>query len=106
MATLPTCVKAHRLGLGETQYDEMGELAPVSWTCVCGAWLMLETLNDADMYVATSQQVKDEFLANHTTCVAPTYMVDDYEREAPVRHDGTDPYCECERCLADSWGGF
>lgn len=79
MNTLPNCVKATRIGhwsMGsENEYDAYGEQAPITWTCNCGHRLALETLDyETEEYTATSQEVKDMFLAAHTTCVAKCYV--------------------------------
>lgn len=81
MTTLPACIKARRVGhhsMGsENEYDATGEQAPITWTCNCGSWLVL------DYYVQTSEGIKAEFLAAHTACTAKCFKcgVVDVERQ-------------------------
>ncbi len=80
MATLPTCIKATRIGhwsMGsENEYDAFGEQAPITWTCTCGHRLTLEILDyDTGEYTNTPQHVKDGFLADHATCTVPLCYV-------------------------------
>lgn len=77
MQQLPACIKASRIGhhsYGESEYDAMGEQAPVTWTCNCGASLTLERMDyDTEQYVPVSEHMKAHFLATHTTCTAKCY---------------------------------
>lgn len=76
---LPSSIKAQRLGHwsygSETEYDHMGEQAPVTWTCNCGSTLCLEHYDtDTERYVATPESSKVEFLTAHASCAAkPAY---------------------------------
>ncbi len=71
---LPSCIHPTRKGQGESEYDSLGLLAPVTWQCDCGAKLTLEVFDfDTDQYRLVSKQVKNEFLAKHTACTAVCY---------------------------------
>lgn len=85
---LPECIEARRIGYhAESEYDEFGEAAPITWICGCGARLRLEHYEVIESeiygeyignrwypeivsegYVAVSQERKDEFLAKHSSC--------------------------------------
>lgn len=89
MIELPNCVKASRIGhwsMGsESEYDAMGEQAPITWTCNCGWSLDLENYDyDKEMYFSVSEDSKAEFLAEHTSCVAKCYKC----RVTPVEEKG------------------
>lgn len=67
--SFPRCITAQRIGWGETEYDDVGEQAPVTWRCVCGSSMVLEYLDrEEEVYIPVSQALKDEFLANHSNC--------------------------------------
>jgi hypothetical protein len=67
---LPTCIHATRIGYWpESEYDQFGLLAPVTWRCDCGAKLTLERYDENfEFYVPISQEAKDLFLAEHAAC--------------------------------------
>ena len=65
---LPKCVHAKRVGLGESEYDSQGMLAPITWLCDCGSVQVLETYDwEEDYYVQIPQSRLDTFLAKHQT---------------------------------------
>lgn len=84
---LPRCVSAHRIGLGETEYDHMGEQAPLSWSCVCGSWMLLESYDyDEEVWWFPGQERKDDFLAEHSNCI-PLEVPDDELGDPEVKVD-------------------
>lgn len=102
---LPASLNAARRGLGESEYDVFGELAPVSWSCSCGSRLQLQTyrvIEDPifgrdiggewfpdileEGYVPCSQDQKDDFIARHRDC--PSYWPDDDGQDDRVLVNG------------------
>jgi len=76
--TLPACIRARRIGHwsygSDTEYDENGAQAPVTWTCNCRSWITLEVYNcQTGEYTDTPKELLKEFLAKHTDCVAMCY---------------------------------
>ena len=86
---LPKSITAKRIGHWsygpESEYDEVGELAPITWSCACGARLKLETLDRyEDCYIPVAEEVKTQFLADHGSCAITCYKC----HEAPVAREG------------------
>ena len=64
---LPSNIKAISLGIGESDYDRYGNVAPIAWVCGCGHRLPIERMDyDTGEYVPVSQDLRDYFLAEHT----------------------------------------
>jgi hypothetical protein len=75
---LPSCVQARRVGHwsfgSESEYDALGEQAPLTWTCNCSSWLTLEIYDfETESYVKVSEDIKAKWLSLHQTCVAKCY---------------------------------
>jgi len=71
----PINISVTRAGLAETDYDLMGELAPLRWTCdTCGARMNIEVFdNNTETYVKVSDEIKAEFIAEHTDCTGHNF---------------------------------
>lgn len=81
-----------RIGYGETEYDLMGEQAPITWICGCGSRLTLEWFDDAkEQYFPVSDDRKQVFLEKHSAC---TVMCWECHR-VPVERVG----CWCDACV-------
>lgn len=92
---LPTSITARRVGHwsygSETEYDAMGEQAPVTWTCNCGSTLCLEHYDtNTERYVATPESRKMEFLVVHASCTPKCFHCG----EVDVERQGY----WCEKC--------
>lgn len=93
---LPKNIVAKRIGHWsygpESEYDADGELAPITWSCACGARLKLETLDRyEDCYIPVAEEVKNKFLADHSSCEITCYKCS----TAPVDRQGD--WCQpCE----------
>lgn len=104
---LPESILSERIGVHpESSFDEFGEIAPITWTCSCGAKLRLENyvvVEDplfgesiggewfpriiSEGYVAVSHERRAEFLAQHSSC--PNFWADDdQDDDAPVLLNG------------------
>lgn len=71
MKTLPNHIRATRCGIGESEYDAYGELAPLQWRCRCGSVIFVERMDyKAEAYVWTPKEETDRFLADHSHCPA------------------------------------
>jgi hypothetical protein len=80
---LPSCIKATRIGLGESEYDAQGMPAPVTWFCGCGARLTLETYSyEMDQYKPISKEMQQHFLDSHLNCIVVCYKCHDVEVES------------------------
>jgi len=93
---LPECIRSRRIGHwsygSDTEYDEFGMLAPVTWICNCGSWVKTELLNlETGQYEQLSDDAMTAFLAEHQDCVAMCYNC----RKVEVERQGY--WClECE----------
>lgn len=64
---LPSNIIAVRIGVGESEYDEFGEQAAVTWKCGCGSRIKLEYFDHVEEeYVPIREERKAEWLAEHT----------------------------------------
>jgi len=93
--TLSSCITARRIGHWsygtESEYDANGELAPITWICNCGSMFTTEVLNrETDEYYEVPQHEKQQFLAEHQTCMAKCYKC----HTNPVEKQGY----WCEEC--------
>lgn len=75
---LPSCIYATRIGYyQESEYDEYGQVAPVTWICACGHRLKTMVLDHETMdYTTVPQQKRDQFLADHSSCVSEEVLSD------------------------------
>lgn len=94
---LPDCIRAMRIPhwsqWSESEYDQNGELAPITWICNCGQWLTLEEWADDEQfqYMPILESRKTQFLSEHTSCTAKCYKCN----SAPVESWGL--WCQpCE----------
>ena len=71
METLPNHIRATRRGIGESDYDAYGQLAPLQWRCRCGSVIFLEIWDHhTEEYIWTPKAKADQFLADHSHCPA------------------------------------
>ena len=91
MTTLPKHIRATRRGIGESEYDAYGELAPLQWRCRCGSTIFLEIMDyNTESYIRTPQEMVDCFLEQHTDCTKKVHCYSCKEVEVEEYGDWCD----------------